>query len=147
MFSQVWQTGCTKNSCTVLSNMGYSPWVFICRSQQKDLLAPSCSPGQVWHITGARTVPGTVPGGPRPDWHSSALSLGLLQLPVLFESLLWLPVSASPSSSPGWFYTSVVTREPRGGSFELGSWRQLSQAKALPFCLFASGYSLSLTAQ
>lgn len=104
---------------------------------RKPVPAPSCSPGQLWHWSMGCA------------WRATTwLTLLSPQPPALFESLLWVPVSAPPSSSsPGWFYTSVVTREARGRSFKLGSWRQLSQAKALPFCLFASGCSLSLTAQ
>lgn len=32
--------------------------------------------------------------------------------PASCSPLLWLPVSASPSAPPGWFYTSAVTESP-----------------------------------
>lgn len=44
-----------------------------------------------WQVTAVWAKPGTLPAGPRPGWHFSALSLGLVQPPVLLESLLWLP--------------------------------------------------------
>lgn len=41
-------------------------------------LVSSCSPGQVSHVTGARTIPGTMPaassGAPQPGWYFADLS-------------------------------------------------------------------------
>lgn len=74
--------------------------------------APCLSPA-VWDHSLADTLQTSV-------WCWSSL----LEEPLdLFQSLLWLPVSTSPSSCPGWFHTSVITREPREGAFELGRWR------------------------
>ena len=133
----------------------HTRWVLVCRSQHKAPLLSCCSPGHVSQVTGAWTVLGTVSvtasGGPLPGWYFADLSLGLVQLleepSDLFESLLWLRVSMS-LSSPGWFHTTVTTSEPRRGSFELGSWRQLTHAKTFPFCsCLTAGHSLPLTAQ
>lgn len=98
----------------------HARWVFICRSSRQLSLLPPV------HLGRSGTA---LEHGPRQglclEGHdladTSSSHLASVQPPVLFKSLLRLPVSASPSSSPGWFYTSVVTREPRRGSFELGS--------------------------